>query len=88
MKTINVEVCVCTNCVMNGAMDLIESIEGLAKLEKQLKADKVIKISTNKKIGGNDHSSCSPVVTVDDCLLLDTDTETVMEKILASFPKE
>ena len=34
MKKLTVEVCVCTQCVLNGAMHIIESIEGLKKLKR------------------------------------------------------
>ena len=29
MKRLDVKVCVCTQCVMNGAMEIVESIESL-----------------------------------------------------------
>ena len=32
MKKIHVEVCVCTACVMNGSVDLMESVESLREL--------------------------------------------------------
>ena len=36
MKKIHVEVCVCTACVMNGSVDLMESVESLRELRGQM----------------------------------------------------
>ena len=44
MKKITVEVCACTQCVLNGAMHIIESIESLKKLKVQLRMNAQIAI--------------------------------------------
>ncbi len=36
MKKVNLEVCVCTECVMMGAMEIIDAIEGLKSLETDM----------------------------------------------------
>ena len=46
MKKLTVEVCVCTQCVLNGAMHIIESIEGLKKLKTQLRMNAQVDVVT------------------------------------------
>ena len=36
MKKIQVEVCVCTACVMNGSVDIMDSVESLRDLRQQM----------------------------------------------------
>lgn len=88
MKTIKVEVCVCTNCVMNGAMNIIEAIEGVAALEKQLRIENNIVITTSKKLADDNNGEKSPVVRINGELLYRTNTETVMAKIIALTSKD
>ena len=83
MKKLNVEVCVCTECVMKGAMDLIESIESLKKLKVQLRFNTQIQIEMNKCLGEAKHGLQSPLVKINDELVEKADSETVMAKIIA-----
>ena len=50
MKTIDVKICACTSCVMNGAMDLAESVEGLRKVRNELQIDADIRVEMSKSI--------------------------------------
>jgi len=82
VKKIKVEICVCTQCVMNGAMDIIESIEGMQKLKTQIKMNTQIEIATNKHIGEGKHSDKSPIVKVNGEIIENADSQIVMSKIL------
>ena len=61
MKKIHVEVCVCTACVMNGSVDLMESVESLRELRGQMEEGFMtepqgeLEITTNKCLGGVPH---------------------------------
>lgn len=50
MKSIRVVVCVCTQCIMNGAMDIIESVESLKKLKYEMRHG--VKIEVDDRIPG------------------------------------
>ena len=71
MKKIHVEVCVCTACVMNGSVDLMESVESLRELRGQMEEGFMtepqgeLEITTNKCLGGVPHQEDSPVVAVE-----------------------
>ena len=67
MKKIHVEVCVCTACVMNGSVDLMESVESLREL---------------RGLGGVPHQEDSPVVAVEGKVFKKADAETVMAYIV------
>ena len=70
MEDLKVAVCVCTECVMKGAMDIIESIE------------RGIYIETVKCIGEAKHGMKSPIVSVGNVVIEKANTETVMAQIL------
>ncbi len=83
MKKVKVKVCVCTECVMNGAMDIIESIEGLKKLKVQLRLNSQFQVETDNCLTGEKHHGRSPLVMVEGELLEKCTSETVMSKILS-----
>ena len=88
MKKLTVTVCVCTECVMNGAIDLIESIESLNKLKVQLRLQTQIEVNTSKCIGEPRHGDHSPVVEINGEKIENANAETVMAKIIALSAKE
>ena len=54
MKTIKVDVCVCTECVMNGAMDIMQAIEDMKNLNQEEEnnyADVKVEINPVKCLG-------------------------------------
>ena len=51
MKKISLEVCVCTECVMMGSMEIIDAIEGLKSLETDLYQD----LDIDVVFSGHDH---------------------------------
>ena len=83
MKKVNVEVCVCTQCVLNGAMHIIESIESLKKLKVQLRLNTQVNITTCTNLVEGTHPDISPVVRINGDLIENADSETVMERIIA-----
>ena len=88
MKKIHVEVCVCTACVMNGSVDLMESVESLRELRGQMEEGFMtepqgeLEITTNKCLGGVPHQEDSPVVAVEVKVFKKADAETVMAYIV------
>lgn len=83
MKKLTVEVCVCTQCVLNGAMHIIESIEGLRKLKTQLRMNAQVDVVTTSGLVEGKHSETAPLVRVNGELIEKADSETVMEKVLS-----
>lgn len=84
MKTILVEVCVCTQCVTHGAMHILEAVESLKQFKYQLRHN--AKVVTQTKILANDkhrHTDTAPVVIIDGDIVIEHATsEGVMEKIV------
>ncbi|MFZ2537631.1 MAG: hypothetical protein WAX04_01865 [Oscillospiraceae bacterium] len=88
MKSLEVKVCVCTHCVMNGAMDIVESIEGLQKLKCQLRFNTAVKISANECLCDKvEHGERSPLVCVNGEYLYNATSETVTAKIISIIAK-
>lgn len=85
MKELKVEICCCTECVMKGAMELAESIEGLKKVKSHLGYEGEIYIQMDKCLGGPKHGEMSPLITVDGQLIEQANSETVMEIIVAKM---
>ena len=83
MKKVTVEVCVCAQCVMNGAMDIIEAVEGLGKLIDQLNLKIHPQVVTSSCIDKGGHRDIAPVVTIDGERIESANSQTVMSKILA-----
>ena len=93
MKKIHVEVCVCTACVMNGSVDLMESVESLRELRGQMEDDFRLNFLKHllqmtqvtdipKCLGGVPHQEDSPVVAVEGKVFKKADAETVMAYIV------
>lgn len=87
-KDIKVDICVCTSCVMQGAMDLVESVESLKKLKGQLDFDGNIQVEMNKCIGDKNHGEKSLVASINGKILERADSETVMEKVINIIKKD
>ncbi len=83
MKKLTVEVCVCTQCVLNGAMHIIESIEGLKKLKVQLRMNAQVDVVTSSGLVEGKHPEIAPVVRVNGELIEKASSETVMERVLS-----
>ena len=81
MKTIDVKICACTACVMNGSMSLCNSVESMKKVKDQLGIDADIQVEMCKCIGEPGHSDKSPVVSVNGEIIDQAKSEIVMEKI-------
>ncbi len=97
MKKIQVDVCVCTACVMNGSVNIIESIESLRDLRDQLndgleaqlaKRSGEIEVTTNKCLGGEPHPGKSPMVSINGEVFAKADSESVMSHIIELFQAE
>ena len=73
MKKIQVKVCVCTACVMNGSV----MEEGYTAEEHE-----VLEIATDKCLGGLPHQEDAPVIAVDDKVFRKADAESVMAYIV------
>jgi len=83
MKKLTVEVCVCTQCVLNGAMHIIESIEGLKKLKVQLRMNAQVDVVTSSGLVEGKHPEIAPFVRVNGELIEKANSETVMERVLS-----
>lgn len=58
MKKVEVKVCVCTACVMNGSVEIMESVESLRHLREQMEDGDMIQgkreliVATDKALEG------------------------------------
>lgn len=77
-----IEICVCTQCVLNGAMSLIESVEGLKELKDSINLKNEIKINKIPKLIEEEHSKFSPVVRLKGEIIKNAKAEIIMEKII------
>lgn len=83
MKTILVEVCVCTQCVSQGAMHIIESVESLKKFKYQLRHD--TRVTVKAKILSDEshrHTHTAPMVMINGIAFQNATNEVVMEHIV------
>lgn len=93
MNKIKVEVCVCTGCVMNGAIDIIESIESLQDLRQQLAPDSdevfpaEVELETNKCLGSCSHPEMFPYVVINGQPYPKASSESIMSEIVSIFQK-
>ena len=85
MKKMTVEVCVCAECVMNGAMDIIEAIEGLQELKTQLRFNAQISVESVSCIGEPQHAGKGPYVRVNGDILEKANSETVMSRVISEL---
>ena len=82
MKRLDVKVCVCTQCIMSGAMDIVESIESLQKLKSQLRFNSAVNIIADKRICEKDSIDISPLVVINEEKVEKATSETVTAKII------
>ena len=88
MKKLNVKVCVCTQCVMNGAMEIVESIESLQELKTQLRFGTAIDVDAHKCLCDGKSADVSPLVIINGERLEKATSEAVMSKIISLISKE
>ncbi len=81
MKKISLEVCVCTECVMMGSMEIIDAIEGLKSLETDLYQDLDIDVTTSSSVCAPKVSGASPVVKINGERMEKANSATVMARI-------
>ncbi len=87
MEKIIVEICICTECVMHGAMDLMESVENLTEIFQHEDNDfeqREIEIITNKCIGEPKHSHECPKIKINDQVYIKAKSQNIMSAVLAS----
>ena len=82
MKKQEIKVCVCTQCVLNGAMDIVESIESLQKLKSQLRLNTSIKVIADESFCDKSKKNISPVVSIDGEILENATSEMVTAHII------
>jgi len=91
-KVVEVSICVCNECVMNGAMDIMESLEKFGELAEEIKErydmEIVLTLTTEKCIGKCKHGEHSPRVSINGHIFDHADSQTVMEEIIHSMSKE
>lgn len=87
MKRITVKVCACTHCILNGAMDIVESIESLRLLRNQIRLNAKIEIIANECLCDHKSGDKSPIVILDGELIKKATSEIVTEKIISSITK-
>lgn len=78
----------CTECLMNGAMEIIESVESLGQLRSQLRLKAQIQIETAKCLGEPKHGEKSPLVAINGKLFEKASSETVMSHIISLSSKD
>ena len=88
MKRLEVKVCVCTQCVMNGAMEIVESIESLQELKNQLRFDTSVDVNAGECLCDHAKGDFSPLVIVNGERIEKATSEMVMSRILAMSAKE
>ena len=81
MPKFEVNVCVGTHCTMMGAMDIIAAVESLNDLE-QIGEDCEILVNHSACNSVCELGSLSPVVTINDKVYTQTDSETIMSEVL------
>lgn len=91
MSLLNIEICVCTECVMNGAMDIMDSIEHLTSmsdyLEDQYDTDIEIVIHPVKSLGESKHGALSPKVAINGIIFENATSSTIMAEIMNKMKK-
>jgi NADH:ubiquinone oxidoreductase subunit E len=91
MKNLNIEVCVCTECVMNGSMDIMESIEHLTEMTAELDGynnDVEIIVTPVKCLGQAKHGIHSPKVSINGEIFESTNSETIMAEVISAIKKD
>ena len=92
MDKLDIKVCVCTECVMDGSMDIMESIEQLKEMSGELKdqydTDLEIDVTPIKCLGTEKHGVHSPKVSINDKIFENADSQTIMAEIIQTMKKE
>lgn len=88
MKRLEVNVCVCTQCVMNGAMDIVEAIESLQKLKTQLRFNASVKVNASESLCDRESGDVSPLVIINHERLERVTSEQVMAKIISMVSRD
>lgn len=88
MKKLTVEVCVCTSCMLEGAMHIAEAAESLKKLRTHLRMTLQPDIVLSSGIEKNRHPEQAPLVRINGELMKCAHSEEVMEKILELSTKK
>lgn len=92
MKDLKIEICVCTECVMNGAMDIMDSAEQLlertAKMRQEDGGKPQVTVSTVNCLGESKHGEHSPRVAINGTIFENADSQTVMAEIVSSMKKD
>ena len=88
MKKIQVEICMCTSCIISGSPQVMESVEKLKELHRLMQGDfpfgkDEITIIPCKGLSAKPHREDSPVARVNGKLLTKTSGEKVMQAVLA-----
>ncbi len=88
MKGVAVTVCVCTQCIMHGAMNIAESVEGLKKVKYQLRHKASIELVTKIMADeAHSHHQSAPVASVCGEVIENATDEVIMEKIVSCLRK-
>lgn len=92
MEKLDIQVCVCTECVMDGAIDIIESIERLVEMKSEMEeeyyTDMEIIITPVKCLGEAKHGAHSPKVSINGLVFENTDSQTIMAEIISIMKKD
>ena len=92
MKDLKIEICVCTECVMNGAMDIMDSAEQLLEQTDHMRREDgenpQITVSTVNCLGESKHGEHSPRVAINGTIFENADSQTVMAEIVSSMKKD
>lgn len=87
MKRIEVKVCMCAQCVMNGAMDIVEAVESLKQLKSQLRLGATIRVTADECLCEKDERDVSPLVIVNGERLERATSEQVMSRVISLVSK-
>ncbi|MDD4690703.1 MAG: NAD(P)H-dependent oxidoreductase subunit E [Eubacterium aggregans] len=83
MDHLQIEVCVCSACILKGAMDIIDSIESLGEVQDITGLQCSIEIKPVSCLGLPGHGKNSPIVRIGDNIIECATMETVMAHIMA-----
>ena len=81
MKKVNLEVCVCTECVMMGSMEIIDAIDGLGSLETDMYKELDISVKTSNSVCAPKKPHVSPVVKINGERFEKANSAIIMAKI-------
>ena len=84
---VEVEICVCANCVLCGAMDLVEAVEVLGSLRGRLHYRARVETKLSPHLGQGSHRYGAPYAKVNGKMLENTVCENLMAAILEEAEK-